>query len=360
MAMTRLKTGLLAMLFVACGVVNALDAQRIQDIARVEGVRNRQLKGVGLVIGLNGTGDNSRSELTRQLYHAALKNLDIEIPAEVIKSKNIAVVMVTASVSSWMKPGAEFDVMVSSVGDAKSLKGGTLLEARLFKTGASSQGEEEAETFALAQGKVTSDEENENGATCKATVEDDLSFPLHDGRAEQFRVLLNRPDFSTASAIARAVNEFPWLRRVAKNEMPLAHADALGSVRVNVPKQFRTDKTFVEFVSRIMTDVRIDDYDAKVIIDERGPEPMIVVNGRVRVKPVVVLYKGLEIKIGIGAGGTRDSSYPSAGHPLLIDVLEELKGEGFTTADLPEILQRVADANSLIGRIERVKGKKKA
>ena len=110
MAKPRLVTSLLTGLLFAVGAVGTIDAQRIQDIARVEGVRNRQLKGYGLVLGLPGTGDNSRNLLTRKLYQGLLKNLDIDLSEDSIKSKNVAVVMVTATVSSWMKTGAEFDV----------------------------------------------------------------------------------------------------------------------------------------------------------------------------------------------------------------------------------------------------------
>ncbi|MEM7263362.1 MAG: flagellar basal body P-ring protein FlgI [Planctomycetota bacterium] len=352
MSLSRTPTwiALLAVL----GLTGPLSAQRIQDVARVEGVRNRSLKGFGLVMGLPGTGDSSKSTVSKRLFHSLLRNHDIEIPEEELTSKNVAVVVVTAEVSSWTKPGSDFPVEVSSIGNAKSLEGGMLLEVRLYRPGASRGSGSGAETYALAQGRVTTNGVLTSGS-CKATLEGDVSFPLHDGTRETFNILLDKPDFSTAAEVALAINNYPWLRYAAPEAIPVAHARDLGSIEVRVPRKFREEKKFIEFVSRIMTDVRLDDPDAKVIIDETGPFPSVAISGRVRVKPVTLLYNGLEIRIGDNPKKRPETRVTTEGLPLLMDVIEGFEKNGLTPADTAKLIRLVDDVGALVGRLEVVK-----
>ena len=118
-------------LSIAATTVTAGNVARIKDIARIEGARNNQLVGYGLVVGLDGTGDTQQAIFTTQSVANMLKRLGIDVPDGKLKVKNVAAVMVTAELPPFVRPGAEIDVIVSSLGDARSLQGGTLLQTPL-------------------------------------------------------------------------------------------------------------------------------------------------------------------------------------------------------------------------------------
>ncbi|MFQ5655477.1 MAG: flagellar basal body P-ring protein FlgI, partial [Planctomycetota bacterium] len=205
-------------------------AQRIKDIARVEGDRLQQMKGIGLVIGLPGTGDGPRSGLKQGLYSALLDHLKIEIPPSALRSKNVAVAMVTASVPSSTKVGSRIDVTVSSIEDARSLKGGWLLETALVGPGDGGRDS----IYAIAQGPVDATDEVPTLGRGVAILEEDISIPFrHQG--DTFRIILHRPDFSSATRVARAINNFPFLRFRVPESLPVAHALDSGSVEVRIP-----------------------------------------------------------------------------------------------------------------------------
>ncbi len=330
------------------GLSPTLAAQKIKDVARVEGVRSQQLSGIGLVMGLAGTGDTSRNDLTRRLYRAHLENLGLELDEAELRSRNIAAVMVTATITSWTKTGSEIQVNIASMGDAKSLRNGWLLQTHLYRPRRSVDDDPFARVYALAQGAVSVRGETETVGLGKATVEGDLSFPIHTRDLASFRIILNKPDFSTASSIANAINGSPFLRIVAKEELPLAHPNDLGSITVTIPKSYRTQKRVIDFISKIMTDTPIDDVDpeAKVIIDKKTGG--VAYNSKVRGSPVVVIYKGLEIRIGTGDPG--DPNADRRPQPL-VQVLWQLERSGLTPEDWPAIIHLIHDAGALNGRL---------
>ncbi|MCA8962681.1 MAG: flagellar basal body P-ring protein FlgI [Planctomycetes bacterium] len=332
------------------GLASSASAQTIQDIGRVEGVRNRQLKGFGLVFGLQGTGDSPRNAYTQKLLSNLSKHLGIEVDAQVA-SKNVAVVMVTATVSSWLQTGSEFTVEVSSMGDAKSLVGGHLLEVRLGPIGSAVIGEEGVDTYAIAQGELEAiPGGNTTTARCTATLEKDVSFRLRSIQKDEFKIILDRPDFSSASVVARAINEDRWIRGAAAGVDVIAEPRGLGAITVRVPEAWRGEGRFIEYVSRIMTDIRLEDLEAKVVVDETGPTPTVVVTGEARVKPVVLLYKGLEIRID-DRRKENGSSMRAGGFPLLIEVLDGLQQNGLTAEDMPGIIKSIHTAGALVGRL---------
>lgn len=337
-------------LLLVVALATTASAQRIKDFARVEGIRPLQLTGVGLVLGLAGTGDNSRSEALQQLYSAAMANQGFDLPEGSLRSKNIAVVMVTAEVSSWTSLGSEVEVTVSSAGDAKSLRNGQLLQTLLYAPKRSKNDQPLAKPIALAQGSVQLIGEAETVGKSRATLEGDLSFPIHRAKKEKFRILLKRPDFSTAAYVASAINESPLMKYLARDEMPIAHAGDLGSVIVKIPLRFRDDKKIVDFISKIMTDVPVNNLDpeARVVIDRKTGG--VSINGNVKVRPVVVLFKGMEIAIG--------KADPKLGNPtqsgrtmLLIDVIDRLEQAGLDPKDLPEVIRLIFESGSLIGKL---------
>lgn len=333
----------IAFLLAVVGVLalaSPVDAQRIKDFARVEGIRLQQMKGIGLVTGLSGTGDSSRFSLTRKLYSNLLENLDIPISEDDLKSRNIAVVMVEALVPSTTKKGSNIEVSVSSIGDAKSIRGGRLLETTLYGPGTGDK-----TVYAVAQGPIVGHPDSETVGTGTAILEEDISIPFIP-QGDRFRIILHRPDFSTATRVARAINEFPFLRFTLGDDHQIAQAIDSGAIEVRIPPQSRGERA-VELISRIMGEVEVPDVDqeAKVVIDRRTR--MVTVNGSVRVAPVVVILGDAQISIpGDGARALQ--------HPLLIDVIQALRVEGFSAEQIPEVIRNIHRSGALIGSLEEL------
>lgn len=337
--MPLISIPVLALAFVAMSA-SPVHAQRIKDIARVEGIRLQQMKGIGLVTGLAGTGDSTRFSLTRKLYSNLLENLDIPISEEDLKSRNIAVVMVEALAPSTIKRGSNIEVTLASIGDAKSIRGGRLLETVLYGPGTGDK-----TVYAVAQGPIVGHPDSETVGTGTAILEEDISIPFNP-EGDRFRIILHRPDFSTASRVARAINEFPFLRFTLGDQHQIAQAVDSGAIEVKIPEAYRGDGA-VELISRIMGEVEVPDVDqeAKVVIDRRTR--MVTVNGNVRVAPVVVILGDAQIRIP--GDGTR-----ALQHPLLIDVIQALRGEGFTPEQIPEVIRNIHRSGALIGSLEEL------
>lgn len=321
----------------------SVDAQRIMDLGRVEGVRQVLLKGPGLVIGLPGTGDSTKSAITREMYGAFFENIGIPVPPDAIKSKNVALVMVEASVPSTVKPGSRIQITVSSIGDAKSLKGGRLLETALGGPGGGIQGSEGNPIMAIAQGAVEAIGEVETVGRGTGFLELQIEFD-YVPTGDSFTVILNEPDFATASRVARAINDFPYLRYLVRDELPLAHAEDSGSVKVKIPQRFREPKQIVDFISRIMSEVQVPqiDREARVVLDSKTG--MVTINGKVRVKTVVVLYGDAEIRI-------EGNDEPSRA-PYLVDVIDALRAQGITNEEMPAVIRNIHNAGALVGALE--------
>lgn len=321
-------------------VPGTAQAQRIKDIARVDGDRLQHMKGIGLVTGLAGTGDSTRTDLTRQMHANLLENLGISIDPKELRSRNVAVVMVMATVSSLTERGSTIDVEVSSIGDAKSLAGGRLLETPLFGPGTANQ-----QVYAVAQGPLEVQQGVETVAGGTAVLEEEISIPFqHEGSS--FRIILDTPDFSTASRVARSINEYPFLRWQLGPEVRIATPANAGVVEVAIPERYREPGRVVELISRIMGEVEVPDVDrrARVVIDPKTD--MVTVNGAVRVSPVVVILGDVQISI------PGQNASPGLQHPLLIDVIDALRGKGFTPQQIPAVIRNIHEAGSLIGELE--------
>lgn len=282
------RMGILIMIM-SSAYSGAVHAERIKDIASIEGVRSNQLVGYGLVVGLDKSGD--KTAFTGQSLRSMLTRLGITLPPGLDpKSKNIAAVSVQAELPPFSKPGQMIDVTVSSLGDAKSLRGGTLLMSPL--KGADGQ------VYAMAQGSlvvsglsasgqdgssVTVNNPNvgriPNGATVERVVntsfagEDALIFNLH------------APDFTTANRMAESIN-----RVLGANT---AKAMDATSVRVTAPLDPSQKVTFASVVENMM--VIPDDAPARVIVNSRTGT--VVINGKVRVQPAAVSHGSMTVTI---------------------------------------------------------------
>jgi len=222
-------------------------ASRIKDIADVEGVRENQLVGYGLVVGLQGTGDSLRNaSFTKQSLSAMLERLGVNTRDGVLNTRNVAAVMVTANLPPFGTQGARIDVSVSAMGDAKSLQGGQLLATSLI--GADQQ------VYAVAQGPIAIGGFSAGGASgtsvtkgvptagriaAGALVEREVHFDLAGQR--ELRLALRNPDFTTARRTADVIN--------AAMGAPIAHSTNPGTVAIARPDSFRGD--MVDLITRI-------------------------------------------------------------------------------------------------------------
>lgn len=266
-------------------------ASRIKDLAYVQGMRGEQVIGYGLVVGLNGTGDSQRSTFTVQSVSSMLKRFGITVPQSDLRLRNVAAVMVTATIPPFLKEGGVVDVTVSSMGDATGLQGGTLLVTPL--SGIS------GEVYASAQGPVSVGGMNvrSNGSEVRrnhtaagrvpggAVIEKPVNVKITN--EWKMSVVLWQPDFTTATRIASAIN--------AKIGSPVANAVDASTVTLEIPPQHRNDGKFVEFVSSIEVLEIVPDVAARVVINEKTGT--VVVGGNVSILPVAISHAGLNIEI---------------------------------------------------------------
>ncbi|MCE9507831.1 MAG: flagellar basal body P-ring protein FlgI [Alphaproteobacteria bacterium] len=287
--MAVIATGLAAATFIASAQADG--TARIKDIVDIEGVRDNMLVGYGLVVGLNGTGDTlNGSPFTEQSIIGMLERLGVNIRDESMKTKNIAAVMVTATLPPFTNQGSRIDVTISTLGDAKSLQGGTLLVTPLL--GADSQ------VYSVAQGSVSvagfsAGGEAGGGVTqgtptagrisSGAIVEREIPFEL--AAMTSTRLALRNPDFTTARRIAAAINDHLKIQA--------ASAENPASVSINLPDGYQTNMV------NLLTDIEQlkvhPDQIARVVIDERSG--VIVMGDDVRISTVALAQGNLTIRV---------------------------------------------------------------
>ncbi|HVW92596.1 MAG TPA: flagellar basal body P-ring protein FlgI [Devosia sp.] len=263
---------------------------RIKDIVNIEGIRDNQLVGYGLVVGLDGTGDSlNNSPFTRQSLQAMLERLGVNTVGQNMRTGNVAAVMVTANLPPFATQGTRIDVNVASLGDAKSLQGGTLLVTPLL--GADGQ------AYAIAQGAVAINGFKAQGdATTVISgvvttgriaegglIEREINFKLDTQRS--LRLALRNPDLTTARRIAVSINDFIG--------SPTATPEDPATVRVTLPPHFNGN--IVDLLTDIEQLVVDTDQPAKIVIDQNSG--IIVMGKDVRVSTVAVAQSNLTVTI---------------------------------------------------------------
>jgi len=263
---------------------------RIKDLANIEGVRQNQLIGYGLVVGLNGTGDTLNNiPFTKQSLQAMLERMGVNIRGATIRTGNVAAVMVTGNLPAFATQGTRMDVTVSALGDAKSLQGGTLLVTPLLGA--------DGNVYAVAQGSLAIGGFQAEGAAASITrgvptngrivngaiIEREIEFALN--RLPNVRLALRNADLTTAKRIAAAVNDYLGTRTAEPIDP--------STVQLSIPKEFKGN------VVALLTEIEQlqvePDNGAKIIIDERSG---IIVMGRdVRVATVAVAQGNLTVSI---------------------------------------------------------------
>ncbi|AER65859.1 flagellar P-ring protein [Thermovirga lienii DSM 17291] len=337
---------------------------RLKDIGRIEGVRSNQLVGVGLVIGLQGTGD--KGDLVLAMLGNLVENFGISIDRDDLKSKNTAVVTVTCELPPFARNGQKIDVVVSSAGDAKSLEGGVLLQTPLRAANglvyAVAQGPISIGGFSAGSGgsSVSKNFSTTGRIPGGAIVERETRWDVQDDGKIMF--FLNRPDFTTADRVARAIN--------SSYGMAIASAVDAGTVEIAVPAQYRGNLT--PFVASL-EGIRVrPDAVARVVINERTGT--IVIGGDVRIGEVAVAHGNLTVTVK----GKKDVSQPepfSLGETVVTseatvaaeeepgslavlrttatvdDVVKSLNALGATPRDIITILQAIAQSGALQGEL---------
>ncbi|GAB1371142.1 flagellar basal body P-ring protein FlgI [Candidatus Kapaibacterium sp.] len=266
-------------------------AARIKDIAYIEGVSGVQVIGYGLVTGLNQTGDNQQTTYTVQSVSNMLKRFGLTIPQGNPRIRNVAAVMVTATIPTFLKKGSKVDVTVSSIGDANSLQGGVLLMTPISTA--------DGNIIGLAQGplSVGGYDFNSLGTSISKNVSTTgripngliLDSPMNAEYVQnnQLRITLREPDFTTAARVTDAVNALSGLSNSAT---PLDAA----TIEVKLP-QNQTQQQIMQIISQIELANVIADPIARVVINERTGT--VVVGGNVQLLPTVVAHGGLEISV---------------------------------------------------------------
>ncbi|MCC6446103.1 MAG: flagellar basal body P-ring protein FlgI [Armatimonadetes bacterium] len=340
---------------------------RLKDIANVQGVRGNQLVGYGLVVGLDGSGDSTGARFTVQSIANMLEKFGVTVSPGQLRVKNVAAVMVTADLPAFIKSGSRIDVVVSSLGDARSLQGGTLLLTPIKGP--------DGEVYAVAQGPLSIGGFNlgsggqgtqKNHTTVGripqgAIVEQDVATTLSKGNS--LSVSLHKPDFTTASRVAAVINE--------KISGVKALPEDAGTVRVEMPGG--GEGNLIETIAGIEGLSVTPDNAARVIVNERTGT--VVMGGNVRIMPVAIAHGSLSIQVKETpivsqppsfSGGTtvtttrkavkvKEDKSRLAGiseTSTLEDVVRALNALGVTPRDLISVLQAIRAAGSLTAEIE--------
>jgi flagellar P-ring protein precursor FlgI len=325
--------------------LNSTGGSRIKDLIDVEGVRDNQLNGYGLVVGLAGTGD-SKIDSTLQSIANSLKNYGVNVPdIQKLKSGNVATVMITSEIGPFVRPGSRIDVTVSSIGDAKSLQGGVLLQVPL-------QGADRT-VYAVAQGAIAvggflGGAGGAGGATVQknhptvatipggAIVEREISSELVQNGS--LNLMLREADYTSAARMAEAINRVFPNTAVAKDAR---------IVNVIVPPEYNSYE--VNFVASLGGIELEPDSAARVVINERTG--VIVATSNVRVSKVAVSHGSLTISIANNLSASQPGAFSGGTTAILPSTttsVTEQKG-GFKLVEEAPTIERVAAALNALG-----------
>ena len=324
--------------------VTPLAASRIKDLTQLDGGRDNQLVGYGLIVGLAGDGDSNALSTLRSVSNT-LSRYGISVDSTQIKAKNVAAVMVTADIGAFLKPGSRIDVTVASMGDAKTLQGGVLLQTPLLGA--------DGRVYAVAQGPVAiggflGGTGGPGGATVQknhptvgsisngAIVEREIDSPyLHDG---QIALQLRNPDFTSASRLASAVNSV-WPGTASPRDA--------ATIDVRVPAAFQGRE--VAFIANLGQLDVMPDTEARVVINERTGT--IVATSTVRISQVAISHGSLTITVTSNVGVSQPNPFgggQTMAVPSTQTAVNEVKG-GFSIVSETTTIDRLAAALNALG-----------
>jgi flagellar P-ring protein precursor FlgI len=342
------RASLLLMLLLGMAFASSLRAEgsRLKDLAIVAGARDNQLAGFGLVVGLAGDGDKNPTD-TLQTIGNLLQRYGLTVPAQTISAKNVAIVMVTADIPAFSKPGSRLDVVVSSMGDAKSLQGGVLVQTPLLGA--------DGKVYAIAQGTLSigglsaggggdggGASVQKNHPTVGAIINGALveqEIPATIVSDSHMELLLRNPDFTSASRMAAVLNgKFP------------ASALAVDSTTVRVAIPTTWSGSSVDFISQIESLEMTPDVPARVIINERTGT--IVATARIHIANCAVSHGNVTISIASTPEVSQPGPFSQTGATQVTSKtdakIKEDKGSMVALPDLPTV-EKVAEALNSLG-----------
>ncbi|HOQ79454.1 MAG TPA: flagellar basal body P-ring protein FlgI [Candidatus Cloacimonadota bacterium] len=310
----------------------SLSAQsRLKDISSFSGIESKELIGYGLVVGLQGTGDGTSSQMTIQSIMNMLEHFGITVPINRIRPNNVAAVMITATMPPFMKAGSRFDVNVSSIGDAKSLEGGVLLMSPLIG--------QDNKKYALAQGPVSFGGFNEeirntkmrknytnvgripNGAVLELEVENKM---LING---ELNLVLNQADFTTAQKIVTNINSIYRGR--------IANAYDARTISISVPDSVLVRNNLINFISTVENLRVVPEQSAIVVINERTGT--IVAGGNVRINEIAIAHGNLVIQVETKTNRAQVGPYSTESESSNITATEDARVITMETATVEDL-----------------------
>lgn len=360
---------LVSVALILLGLTNVLHAARIKDIAAFRGVRSNQLVGYGLVVGLAGTGDSDDAIFTLQSMSSMLEKMGVTVSPDEIKIKNVAAVMVTAELPPFARSGSRLDALVNSIGDAKTLGGGTLLMTPLKAA--------DGQVYAVAQGPVATggfligsgsgDKVAKNFPTVGrvvqgVSVEREIPFDLN--QKDSLTLALNKPDFTTATRVAQAIN--------AGMMEKVAYTQDSGTIHVSVPAGFSGN--IAALIATVEGLSVTPDNVSRVVINERTGT--VIMGENVRIATVAIAHGNLSVEIKQNFDVSQPMPFSNRGQtvvtpnaqtmvkegraPLQVletgvsigQVVRALNALGVTPRDLISILQALKAAGALQADLE--------
>ena len=356
----------IALCLCALSGLPGFSASRMKDIASIEGVRDNQLIGYGLVVGLNGTGDRRQTVFSAQSVANLLERMGVTVPATALRVNNVAAVMVTGSLPAFGTQGTKIDVTVAAMGDAPSLQGGLLILTSLRGV--------DGQVYGVAQGPVLTGGFVAGNAQAKqtmnhptvgripsgATIERPAPTPELNGNV---RLQLRKADFTTSARLTEAINNY--------FNAEVARAENAGIIAVSAPEKFHGRPTeFIAALERITVDV---DGRTKIVINERTGT--VVMGKDVQIQPVAVMHGTLTVEVQtalevsqpapLSQGQTTVVPQTSVGvreekarnltlkqGATVEELVQALASIGSTSRDVVAILQALQSAGALDSEIE--------
>lgn len=328
----------ISLLLLTLSVQVLASSSRLKDLVTVKGVRENPLVGYGLVIGLNGTGDGG-GEITNTSLKKMFQTLGLN-PQKEVTSKNVAAVIVTAKLPAFGRLGQKLDVTISSIGDASSLAGGTLLVTPL-KGG-------DGQIYAVANGALSIgglDKGKKLATTARipdgGIIEKELELSFNDKKA--IRMALNNPDFTTAARIERIINQ----------ELGGKYATAADATTIDVIIPTYYERKIVELIALIENYKVIADSFAKIVINERTGT--LVAGGDIVLKKSAVSHRDMVLEVKGGDEGSGSRSIQAMEQSTTInDLVKALNALGTSPEDLISIFQALKQNGSLLAEIELI------
>ena len=319
------------------GMTLEAGAARLKDIASIRGVRENQLIGYGIVVGLKGTGDG-KSEFTAKSLGRMLDKLGIKLDNQSVESKNAAAVIITANLPAFGKAGNPMDITVSALGDAQSLEGGVLLQTPLRAAN--------EQVYAVAQGSISIGSNGKDAFTTVgripngAIIERDISSDF--ASRKMFRLTLHNPDFITAARSVLTINK----------ELGGQYASAKDGGTIDIVTPVAYEGRGVELLATIEAIEINPDTKAKVVINERTGT--VIIGEKVKVSRIAIAHGNLSVKVM-----TKDSKTPVEEKVAIIDsgvsvgdLVQALNKLGISPKDLITLLQSIKAAGALHGELE--------